>query len=153
MSTASIPAPSRSTSTTPRHNYFWPILVFLLGAGSLAFYQVQSLEDQLEEVTKTVDGLDSKVKHAQYEKAKFFALSRDLARMAPKHPAAQQIVDETGIRNLQEKFPELMSLDIPSGFTNTAPAMPPVLQLSTTPGVTNSSLTNASPLVPVPDTK
>jgi hypothetical protein len=118
------------------------MLIFLLGAGSLAFYQVENLEDQLDEVTKTVDGLDSKVKHAQYEKARFFALARDLVRMAPNHPAAQQIVDETGIPRLQAKFPALMSLDNPSGFTNAAPDAPSA-----------AGETNASTTVPAPDTR
>jgi hypothetical protein len=146
MSSASIPPPRASSTSSPRHNYFWPILIFLLGAGSLAFYQVQSLEDQLEEVTQAVDRLDPKVKHAQYEKAKFYAMARDLVRLAPKHPAAQQIVDQTGIRTLQQKFPELMSLDIPSGFTNLAPnAASPLAAGPGSPGETN-----AGPAAPTP---
>ena len=124
MSSASIPAPRSSTTSSSRSNYFWPILVFLLGAVTLEFYQVESLEDQFDEESKTLDGLDAKVKHAEYEKAKFFALARDLVRLAPDHPTAQQIVDETGIRHLQEKFPALMSLNNPTGFTNAAPDAP-----------------------------
>jgi hypothetical protein len=123
MSSASIPPPRSGSASSTRHNFFWPILIYLLGAGALAFYQVESLEDQLEEVTKAVDRLDPQVKHAQYEKAKFFAMARDLVRMAPKHPAAEQIVEETGIHNLQQKFPEWMSLDLPSGFTNAPPTI------------------------------
>jgi hypothetical protein len=151
MSSASIPPPRSSSTSSSRHNYFWPILVFFVSAGTLAFYQVQSLEDQLGEVTNAVDRLDPKVKHAEYEKAKFYAMARDLVRLAPKHPAAEQIVDQTGIHTLQVKFPELMSLDIPSGFTNTAPGTPAnqaAPESSTTPGDTN-----ASPLAPAPDTK
>jgi hypothetical protein len=150
MSSASIPPPRASSTSSSRHNYFWPILVFFVSAGTLAFYQVQSLEDQLGEATNAVDRLDPTVKHAQYEKAKFYAMARDLVRMAPKHPAAAQIVDQTGIRTLQVKFPELMSLDIPSGFTNTAPGAPanPVVEPTTPPNDTN-----ASPLAPASGAK
>jgi hypothetical protein len=123
MSSASIPAPARSSGTGPasRHNYFWPILIYLLGAAILAFYQVQSLEDQLGDFTTAADQLDAKVRMSDYEKAKFYALARDLLRMAPTHPAADKIVTETGIRKLALAQPELMSLSIPSGFTNSAP--------------------------------
>ena len=107
-----------------RSNYFWPIFIYLSGAFFLAFYQVESLEEQLGEVTSASDKLDLKVQMAQYEKAKFYALARDLVRMAPKHPAADKVVTETGLRNLAAKQPALMSLDIPSGFTNAAPVVP-----------------------------
>jgi hypothetical protein len=145
MSSASIPPPRKSSSSSSRHNYFWPILVYFVGAGSLAFYQVQSLEDQLDEVTKAVDRLDPKVKHAQYEKAKFYAMARDLVRLSPKHPAAAAIVDQTGIRTLEQTQPALMSLEIPSGFTNIAPANPSVFQPTPV-----SAATNASPTAPAP---
>jgi hypothetical protein len=136
MSSASIPAP-RTPGSPSRHNYFWPILVYLIGAGMLAFYQVQNLEDQLSQTTSAADKLDSKVRMAQYEKAKFYALARDLLRMAPKHPAADKIVSATGIRNLAQAQPELMSLALPSGFTNSAPAE------ATPPPSEHSSSTNS----------
>ncbi len=148
MSSASIPPPRKGSTSSSRHNYFWPILIYLLGAGALAFYQVESLEDQLEEVTKAVDRLDPTVKHAQYEKAKFYAMARDLVRLAPKHPAAEQIVDQTGIRTLQKTQPALMSLDLPTGFTNTAPTATGVAPPSTSPDATN-----ASPTSPAPESK
>jgi hypothetical protein len=126
MSSASLPAPSRSGApgTTSRHTFFWPIFIFLLGAFTLAFYQVESLDSQLAEVTSAADRLDPKVKLAEYQKAKFYAMARDILRMAPTHPAAANLVSELGIRELAAAQPVLMSLSQPSGFTNAAPAAP-----------------------------
>jgi hypothetical protein len=126
MSSASIPAPSRGSSpSASRSNYFWPLLIFFLGAGTLAFYQVESLNEQLSEVTSAADRMDPQVKMAQYQKAKFFAMARDLLRMAPTHPGAAKVVAELNLRKLAAAQPVLMSLDLPSGFTNSAPTMPP----------------------------
>ena len=126
MSSASIPAPSRGSSvSTSRTNYFLPLFIFFLGAGTLAFYQVESLNEQLAEVTSAADRLDPQVKLAQYQKAKFYAMARDLLRMAPTHPGAAKLVDELNLRKLAAAQPVLMSLTQPSGFTNTAPTMPP----------------------------
>ena len=121
MSSASIPAPRTGSASGARHNYFWPILIYFIGAGFLAFYQVQSLEDQLGEATSAADLLEPKVKVAEYEKGKFYALARDLLRMAPQHPAAAKIVDAVGLRKLAIAQPVLMSLDQPAGYTNSAP--------------------------------
>jgi hypothetical protein len=126
MSSASIPAPNRGSSTSSsRTNYFLPLFIFFLGAGTLAFYQVESLDDQLAEVTSAADRMDPQVKLAQYQKAKFYAMARDLLRMAPTHPGAAKLVDELNLRKLAAAQPVLMSLDQPSGFTNSAPTMPP----------------------------
>ena len=145
MSSASIPAPSRGSSPSgSRSNYFWPLLIFFIGAGTLAFYQVESLNGQLAEVTSAADRMDPQVKLAQYQKAKFYAMARDLLRMAPKHPAAEKLVTDLGIRNLAVTQPVLMSLDQPSGFTNVAPSNTAVVQPSPEPA------TNASPLAPAP---
>ncbi len=107
-----------------RTNYFWPLLIYLLGAGILAFYQVESLNDQLAQATSAADRMDPQVKLAEYEKAKFFSMARDLLRLAPTHPAADKLVSDLGIRQLAARQPVLMSLSQPSGFTNSAPAMP-----------------------------
>ena len=126
MSSASIPAPSRGSSvSTSRTNYFLPLFIFFLGAGTLAFYQVESLNEQLAEVTSAADRLDPQVKLAQYQKAKFYSMARDLLRMAPTHPAAEKLVTQFNLRKLASAQPVLMSLDQPSGFTNTAPTLPP----------------------------
>ncbi|HEX4141859.1 MAG TPA: hypothetical protein VHY09_16035 [Candidatus Methylacidiphilales bacterium] len=126
MSSASTPAPSRGApASTSRHNYFWPLFIFLLGAFSLAFYQVESLNSQLAEITSAADRLDPQVKLAEYQKAKFYAMARDLLRMAPTHPAAEKLVSDLGVRKLAAAQPMLMSLAQPSGFTNSAPALPP----------------------------
>jgi hypothetical protein len=125
MSAASTPAPSRGTpASTSRHNYFWPIFVYLCGALMLAVYQVESLNSQLAEITSAADRLDPQVKFAEYQRAKFYAMARDLLRMAPKHPAADKIVTEYGIRNLAAAQPVMMSMSLPSGFTNAAPVAP-----------------------------
>jgi hypothetical protein len=124
MSSASIPAPRTSTGSSSRQGFFWPILIYFISVVILAFYQVESLESQLAEVTNAYDQLDPQVKESEYEKAKFYAVARDLLRMAPKHPAADKIVTETGIRRLAQVQPVLMSLDQPVGFTNTAPTQP-----------------------------
>jgi hypothetical protein len=125
MSAASSPAPSRGVPTsTSRNNYFWPLFIYLLGAFTLAFYQVESLNEQFSEVTGAADRLDMQVKLAEYQKAKFFAMARDLLRLAPTHPAAEKLVTDLGIRKLAAAQPMLMSLDQPSGFTNAAPTVP-----------------------------
>jgi hypothetical protein len=124
MSSASIPAPRTGSTSPSRHNYFWPILIYLIGAGLLAFYQLEMLEDQLSQVTSSADKLDLKVRTAQYEEGKFYALARDILRLAPQHPAAEKIVDEVGIRKIAQSHPDLMSLTLPSGYTNAAPAEP-----------------------------
>jgi TolA-binding protein len=120
------------------------LLILLLGSGSLAIYQVLTLEDQLDEVTRTVDQMDGKVKLAQYEKTKFFSMAKDVLRLAPKDPNAEHIVTEFKIRELQAKQPVLMDLSAPSApaETNVAPVQ--------AAGVTNSTpveaSTNAAPL-------
>jgi len=148
MSSASIPPPRTSPSSSSRHNYFWPILIYMLGAGALSFYQVQSLEDQLVEVQKATDRLDSTEKDADYQKGKFFAMARELVRLAPKDAAAEKIVEQTGLRTLERTQPLLMSLGNPSGLTNTAPVDPGTIL---PPGAANAS--NAPPFVPAPDAK
>jgi hypothetical protein len=120
----------------------------MLGAGALSFYQVQSLEDQLVEVQKATDRLDSTEKDADYQKGKFFAMARELVRLAPKDAAAEKIVEQTGLRTLERTQPLLMSLGNPSGLTNTAPVDPGTIL---PPGAANAS--NAPPFVPAPDAK
>jgi hypothetical protein len=131
MSAASTPAPrssSSGSSSAPRHTLFWPLFVFLIGFGIFTIYQVMFLEDQLASVTTAIDQMDSKVKRAQYEKAKFFALSRDVLRLAPKDPAAQQVVDELKLSQLEKAQPTLMDgIDTgisPIGPTNSATSTP-----------------------------
>ena len=90
-------------------------------------YQVITIEDQLDEVTRAVDQMDSRVKHAEYEKAKFFSIAKDILRLAPKDPNAEQIVVDLKLRKLQAAQPVLMALSAPSmaptlATTNAAPA-------------------------------
>ena len=139
MSAASTPVPrskysSDSRPSGSRHTLFWPMLIFLIGAGSLALYQVMAMEDQLDEVTQAIDKMDGKVKRAQYERAKFYAIVRDVLNLAPKDPNAQQVVTDFKLRQLQAAQPALMALSSgpppppaliqPDGSTNAAPAQP-----------------------------
>jgi len=123
------------------------MLILLIGSGTLALYQVMALEDRLDEVTRAVDHMDGRVKRAQYEKAKFFSMARDLLRLAPKDPNAEQIVVAFKIRQLQAAQPVLMDLTTPSApaTTNAAPAQP-VAATNSAP-VQASETTNAAPFV------
>ncbi len=126
------------------------MLIFLVGAGSLALYQVMAMEDQLDEITQSIDKMDGKVKRAQYEKAKFYAIARDVLSLAPKDPNAEQVAVDFKLRQLQAAQPALMSLNAatpapptlvqPTGYTNSAPAPAP-------------PSTNAAPAPPVPPAK
>jgi hypothetical protein len=121
------------------------MLIFLFGAGALAIYQVMALEDQLDSVTRAVDKMDGNVKHAQHEKNMYYGLARDVLRLAPKDPNAEQIVVDFKIRQLAASQPALMALNPPTdtAATNAAPAQPTA--------VTNSAperpldLTNPAP--------
>jgi hypothetical protein len=125
MSAASTPAP-RSSPPAPRHSLFLPMLILLFGSGTLALYQVMAMEDQLDQVTQAVDQMDGQVKRAQYEKAKFYALAKDVLRLAPKDANAEQIAVDFKLRKLQAAQPALMDLSTPSALdtTNAAPAQP-----------------------------
>ena len=108
------------------------MFILLVGAGSLALYQVQALEDRLDEVTRAVDKIDIKVKAAQHDKALFYSLGRDVLNMAPKDPNAEQVVVDFKLRELKALQPTLF--DEPSAkpgpdtqmntITNAAPAQP-----------------------------
>jgi len=117
--------PSRKgSSSSSRHSLFWPLLIFLLGSGTFTVYQVMTMEDQLDEVTRAVDGMDMKVKRAEYEKAKFFGMARDILRLAAKDPNAEQIANDFKLHQLQAAQPVLMALSTPSTLapTNAVPA-------------------------------
>jgi hypothetical protein len=121
------------------------MLIFLIGAGSLSFFQVMSMEDQWDEITQNIDKMDVQVKRGLHEKAKFFAIARDVVLLAPTDPNANQVAVYYKLKQLQQAEPELMSLNAPSDttLTNSAPE-----QSST---VTNgapaqaTALTNAAP--------
>ena len=115
------------------------MLILLIGSGTLALYQVMALEDQLDEVTGAIDHMDGKVKWAQYEKDKFFAMAKDVLRLAPKDPNAEQVVVDFKIRQLQAAQPVLMDLSMPSApptpTPNAAPEQP-------------AAATNSAPIQP-----
>jgi hypothetical protein len=102
MSAASTPAPRLPGTSGPRgHSLFWPILIFFIGSGSLALYQVLALEDRLDTVTRAIDQMDTQVKHSQYERTKFLSLAASVIALAPKDPYARQIVSDLGLQRLQ----------------------------------------------------
>ena len=121
------------------------MLVLLLGSGTFAIYQVMTLEDQLDEVTRAVDQMDGKVKRAQYEKAKFFAMTKDVLLLAPKDPNAEQIVVDFKLRELQAAQPSLLDLTTPSiPPTMNAPAAQPAAATISVPAQP-SQAANAAP--------
>ncbi len=137
---------SASTSASrfnppPRYTLFLPMLILLFGSGTLALYQVMSMEDRLDEVTQAVDKLDAKVKRAQDEKAKFYSLVKGVLQLAAKDPNAEQVAVYFKLRELQAAQPTLIDLNAPttpeeSNFTSTPPPVAP----------------NAVPLQPMPAT-
>ena len=126
MSAASTPAPRSSAAPAPRHTLFLPILIFFLGAGALALYQVITMEDQLEDMTQAIDQMDGKVKRAEYEKSKFYAVARDVLNLAPMDTNVAPIVVDFKLRQLQAAEPELLpqSTSPDTAATNAAPAQP-----------------------------
>ena len=114
----------KGTSSGSRRSSFLPVLIFLIGSGSFTIYQVLTLEDQLDQVTKAVDSMDAKVQRAEYEKAKFFSMAREVLRLAAKDPNAAQIATDFKLRQLQAAQPVLMALSTPSTLapTNAVPA-------------------------------
>jgi hypothetical protein len=141
MSAASEPAPRypRTGTAGSRHSLFWPMFVYLLGAGIFAGYQVMALEDQLDEVTRGIDQMDAKVVRAKYEKAKFYAIAGDIVRLSATDSNAEEVATHFKLHELQSAQPILMS-------TTTAPLAP--IATRTSASGTDSS-TNASPLTPV----
>jgi len=132
---------SESRPSGPRHTLFLPMLILLFGSGTLALYQVMYMEDQLDQLTQAVDKMDGKVKRAQYEKAKFYGMVRDVLSLAPKDPNADKVVVYFKLRELQAAQPELLtpnsSWDMPT--TNGASAQP-------------AATTNTAPVTPAPST-
>jgi hypothetical protein len=151
MSAASEPAPRAKspTDTRPtvsRYTLFVPMLILLLGSGALSSYQVLSMEEQLDQMTETIDKYDGKVKVAQYEKDKFYHMARAVLRLAPKDANANQVATLFNLRELQRDQPDLMNANDPSdlaGVTNIAPTEAAPLTNSTL--APTSLSTNAAP--------
>jgi hypothetical protein len=144
MSAASTPAPnfkrlSKSGRSPSRHSLFLPILIFLLGAGSLALYQVMAMEDQLDQLTQAVDKMSDKVKRGQHEKTMFYHIAKDVLNLSPKDPNAEQITVYFKLRQLQAQLPELMDVNTPADVA--VPNMPP----ASTPASTNAPAATPPP--------
>jgi hypothetical protein len=129
MSAASTPIPRSSSSSSSRHSLFWPVLVLLFGVGTLAIYEVLDMEDQLATLTASVDKLDGKVKHAQHERSLLYALARDMLRLAPKDPNAQQIVTDF---KLQQLTPALEGEPATTGPSPAPTNAPPLTDTTST---------------------
>jgi hypothetical protein len=130
------------------------MFVLILGFGTFEVYQVMNMEDQLDEATQAVDQMDGKVKHAQSERAKFYALAKDVLLLAPKDPNAEQIAVYYKFKELQAAQPELMAQTTSpdSDTTNATPAQPTAVTNSAP--VEPSQATNAAPLpAPIPASK
>jgi len=124
------------------------MLILLLGSGTSVVYQVMTLEDRLDEVTRTVDQVDGKVKWAQYEKAKLFAMAKDVLLLAPKDPNAEQIVVEFKLRQLQAAQPGLMDLTSPSTPATTDATLAQPNAVTNSASKLPSETTNTAPVLP-----
>jgi hypothetical protein len=122
------------------------MLVLLFGSGTFALYQVMALEDQLDAVTRADDQMDGKVKMAQYEKAKFYAMARDVLRLAPKDPNAEQVVVDFKLRQLRATQPALFALNPPPATAVTTAAPVQLTAATNSVPVPPSVDTNAAPL-------
>ena len=150
MSAASTPAPrsknpSDSRPSAPRHTLFWPVLIFLMGSGCLAFYQVKAMEEQWDEITQNLDNMDMQVKKGLHEKAKFFAIARDVLFLAPNDPNANLVADHYKLKQLEEAQPELMSMSaIMDPFVTNAASAQTEAATNSAP-LQPSEVTNAAP--------
>jgi hypothetical protein len=129
------------------------MLIFFLGAGTLAIYQVMAMEDRLDEVTRAVDQIDSKVKRAQYEKNKFYSLASDILRLAPKDTNADKIVHDFKLREMQAAQPTLFNLNAPTTPLPTSiPLVPSSVETNAAP--VHPSMINTPPInTPSPTAK
>jgi hypothetical protein len=129
----SLPPRALAGFAPTRYTVFWPVLVFFVAFGIFTLYQLLNLEDQIDSVTRAIDKMDTKVKRAQYERSKFYALASDILRLAPKDPAAQQISVQLNLQQLgqtdavpEQSAPISSSANVfPIPATNSAPITNP----------------------------
>jgi hypothetical protein len=138
----------RSSLPPPRHTLFLPMLIFLVGSGALALYQVMAMQDQMDEANHAMDQMDGKIKRAAYEKAKFYAIAGDVLRLAPKDPNADQVAAYFKLQQLQAAQPELMSPDVPLNMAATSAAPEQPAAPTNLPPVQPPQATNAAPAPP-----
>ena len=107
------------------------------------------MEDRWDAISQNIDSMDTQVKRGQYEKAKFFAIARDILLLAPTDPDANDVAVYFKLKELQRAQPELLALgtatDIPLTSATTQGAL----------GLTNAApvqLTPATNLAPLPAT-
>lgn len=87
-----MPARSSFPSASPPHGLFWPNLILILALNTFMIYQIGSLKYQLTKVTQAIEQVEGPFERAQHAKAEFLSLAKDVLRLAPKDPNAQQIV-------------------------------------------------------------
>ena len=156
MSAASTPAPrSKSSSdsrpSSSRYSLFVPMLIFLFGAGMLAFYQVMNMEDQLDHMTQTVDKMDGRVRLAQHEKTVFLVLVKGLLHLAPKNPNAEKLVVAWDLRRMQSTQPELFNLDaLPDLAPTNSPPLSPGAPTNAAPSTPAAATNSSAATSPVP---
>jgi hypothetical protein len=77
------------------------MFVLLIGIGTFSVFQVMNLEDQLDTVTGAIDKMDPRVKLAQYNRDKFYALTKDVLNLASRDPNADKIANDFRLRQLE----------------------------------------------------
>lgn len=123
------------------------MLILLLGSGTFATYQVMSMEDQLDEVTQATDKMEGKVKQAEHEKAKFYAIAREILRLAPKDTNAEQLTVYFKLRELKAAQPELMAeTQSPASRLTDSASTQQSTSINPDP-ITESEATNAASLI------
>jgi hypothetical protein len=151
MSAASTPTPypkSFESRSASKYTAFWPLLVFFFGIGALSGYQVNAMQDRLDELGQTIQKMDVNVKKAQYVKAKFFSIAKDLLALAPQNTSANEIVTRFKLREMQAAQPALFSQDYAAQIASAEKAF-----AAQAPAAVPSSSTNSSllPSAPAPD--
>ena len=138
---------SSSGSSGSRHTLFWPMLVLLFGIGTFAILEVMALEDRWIEIASAIDKMDPQIKRAQYEKNKFYTIAKDVLRLAPRDPAADQVASDAGLKRLQADEPALLDLNTPSTPIETS-AAPETSAATNSAPVESPDTTNAPPMPP-----
>jgi hypothetical protein len=91
-------SPRQKPDRTAVYSLFVALLIFIIGSITYSIYQIMDSEDQLADLTRAINQLDSQVKRAQYEREKLHGLATDLLHLAPTDANAAKIVADYKIR-------------------------------------------------------
>lgn len=148
MSAASTPTPypksSDSRSSGPKYTPFWPLLVFFLGVGALTGYQVNAMQDRLDELSQAVEKMDGNVKRSQYVRAKFFAIAKDILALTPKNANAQEVATHFKLHEMEAAQPALFAQDYSAQIEKAEKSFAAAAAAAPAP-TTNSSLLPSAP--------